>query len=341
MERSDNVIMFPNLAEKLLHKGMAALEEKSYRDALSYFKQVVELQAENAEAYFGLVVAYMELGHIEEAVEVSNTMLLMGLGDYYELVQIHITMLIQLGRFTQARDMLEALFIEQKVPSQHVEALYRLLHISRQMTDSSDEDEQTAEVVAVDLQLIVQFFDGSISEQLQAFQSLSKQVEKEGVLTALLQYLNEEEQNPFIQSMVLQLLKEIKYEEQVTINKFGESMIVNPTMLEDFFTWQLPQQLVTLIDEKISHDNPSLADYMKQLVWQYYFMVFPFESKNADTSLLLAGFEVVASERIGYDMNEHDLARKYEVSVQKLLDIVDRIESVEMQGFEGFEQWEN
>lgn len=339
MERPDNVIMFPNLAEKLLQKGMAALTEKNYRDALSYFKQVVELQSENAEAYFGLVVAYMELGNIHEAVEVSQTMLMIGLGDYFELLQIHVTMLIQLARFQEARDMLEAIFLEQKIPSKHVEALYRLLHISRQMT-SNDEGESTNEIVAVDIQLITQLFEGSTNEQLQAFQQLSQQVEKQGVIPSFLQYLKED-QNPFIQSLILQLLKEIRYEEKVTIRKFGESMELIPTTLADFFTWQLPQQLVAQIDARVSQENPTLSDYMKQLVWQYYFMVFPFEEKSDGFQLMLAGFETVASERIGIEMNERELAKKYGVTVQTLLEVVDRIENVEMQGFEGFEQWKN
>jgi|GEM_PF-394963 len=339
MERPDNVIMFPNLAEKLLQKGMAALTEKNYRDALSYFKQVVELQSENAEAYFGLVVAYMELGNIHEAVEVSQTMLMMGLGDYFELLQIHVTMLIQLARFQEARDMLEAILLEQKIPTKHVEALYRLLHISRQMT-SNDEGESTNEIVAVDIQLITQLFEGSTNEQLQAFQQLSQQVEKQGVIPSFLQYLKED-QNPFIQSLILQLLKEIRYEEKVTIRKFGESMELIPTTLVDFFTWQLPQQLVAQIDARVSQENPTLSDYMKQLVWQYYFMVFPFEEKSDGFQLMLAGFETVASERIGIEMNERELAKKYGVTVQTLLEVVDRIENVEMQGFEGFEQWKN
>lgn len=339
MERSDNVIMFPNLAEKLLQKGLTALEEKSYRDALSYFKQVIELQAENAEAYFGLVVAYMELGNIHEAVEVSQSMLKMGLGDYYELLQIHVTMLIQLARFKEAKEMLEAILLEQKVPSKHLEALYHLLHISRQMT-KDDHHVESNETVAVDDRLLSQFFEGTTTEQLQAFQQLSKQVKKTGVLPAFLRYINEEK-NPFIQSMVLQLLKEIGYEEKVIIKKFGESLEIIPTTLEDFFTWRLPQQLVEFIKEKISHENPTLAEYMKQLVWQYYFMVFPFKSSSDEISLLLSGFEAVASGRIGYDMNEKELAKKYGVTVQALLEVIDKIETAEMQGFEGFEQWKN
>ncbi len=139
--QDDNVILFPGLVAKLVEKGMASLKEKKYYDALTYFKQSTDLEPKHPQARYGLVITNIELRQLEEAKKHCESMLNEGIGDYYDVLQVYVSLLVQLGDYQEVVDLLEVVIAEEKLPPKMAESFFHLLEFSRQMTgNENDED---------------------------------------------------------------------------------------------------------------------------------------------------------------------------------------------------------
>src|SRR5690554_4819339 len=123
----DNLILFPGLVTKLVEKGMASLKEKRYYDALNFFQQSTELEPSHDQARYGLVITNIELNRLEEAKEHCESMLREGIGSYYEILQVYVSLLVQLGDYKKVETLLEGVIQEEKLPHQMAESFYQLL----------------------------------------------------------------------------------------------------------------------------------------------------------------------------------------------------------------------
>src|SRR4051812_12493282 len=91
------VVAFPNLGERLIVKGMDELGSRNFRKAATLFSQAREFDPDNDEVCMGLVVSLVELEYYEEAKALCQEMLNKGIGDYFQLINIYLMVLLQLG----------------------------------------------------------------------------------------------------------------------------------------------------------------------------------------------------------------------------------------------------
>jgi tetratricopeptide (TPR) repeat protein len=63
-----NVSNTPSEAEKYANLGMAAYANSSYNEAISYFNQSIQLDPNNAYAYYYRGMVYKSLGETEQAI---------------------------------------------------------------------------------------------------------------------------------------------------------------------------------------------------------------------------------------------------------------------------------
>ena len=94
-----NVIPFPNLKDRLLEKGMDALKGKNFQEALIMFSDAKKLDQDQAEIHLGIALCLMELGELEDAKKVCKKMLLEDIGHYFTVLQVYLTILIQLRQY--------------------------------------------------------------------------------------------------------------------------------------------------------------------------------------------------------------------------------------------------
>lgn len=279
--QDDNVILFPGLVTKLVEKGMASLKEKKYYDALTYFKQSTDLEPKHPQARYGLVITNIELHQLEEAKKHCESMLNEGIGEYYDVLQVYVSLLVQLGDYQEVVDLLEVVIAEEKLPPKMAESFFHLLDFSRQMTEGFDDNDieldiegESLEIISSRNDLIQALEKGDPDQQWGAIKQLSHYNPKD-VEEVYRTFLKGKENQPFLKSYLLQTLKEMNIQGEFEVHKFGESYFVNIQELESVFHEKFGTTVLRRLEQVLGQENPSMFEMMQQVWWHYLFAIYP------------------------------------------------------------------
>ncbi|WP_078555397.1 tetratricopeptide repeat protein [Bacillus alkalicellulosilyticus] len=335
-QKKDNVVLFPGLVLKLVDKGMASLKAKKFEEALRFFQEALELEPNHSKGRFGEVLSYIELGMLEEAAEKSKEMLHEDIGNYYEILQVHISILFQLSNYEEVVIMLEAVLSEEQLPSNVAESFYQWLHFSRQMIGDGInlEFEQPPHLEEQEppQELLHLLENEDRTKQWKAIQLLSKS-KHPIVITALKKFLVDDH-DLILKSVVLQLLSDLQINEPIEISKQGQTVTVVPTNVKNVYTQEFGQQVEKRIIAELEHDNPSLLETVLHLWWHYLFAVYPLIPIPEDERLWAAAVHIVGLEGQGFDFDELEIANRYQVSVFEMLEKSNEISDIEQNVFQ-------
>ncbi len=330
-KKQDNVVLYPGVIKRLVEKGMEELKKKEAEKALELFAQAEAYDASHAQARFGVVLSLIELGQQEEAVERTSLLLKEGIGDYYETLQVHVSLLVQLSRYSEVVTMLEAVLSEDRLPSDHAESLYELLHFSRQMSDTAGYnpmylDEENKEETAHELKAGLH----SVNEaaKWQALQTI-----RELGLTELTKDVRElasdETAHVLMRTFALQLLGTWDDLEELEIAKNSRVMKVQPARLESPGERQIDSDVRETLEDSLEHKNPVLLEMAKQLHHTYILAIYPFLPEPPIAAAWAGAFHLVASEQLGLETDEEGMARHYGCQRYEVLAASSEIEALE------------
>jgi tetratricopeptide (TPR) repeat protein len=330
-KRDDNVVLFPGLISRLVERGMTALKEKRYYDALSCFSQTVELEEQHPQARYGLVITNIELNRLPKAKDYCRSMLEEGIGDYYEVLHVYISILVQLGDYEEVVTMLEGVIAEDKMPASKAESFYQLLQFARQMTGEGLEIEQGIEepdLIRPTEELLTQLEEGNVDQQLSAIQQLSR-YKLQAVTEAFRSFLLTEQNNPVLKSYVLQLLKELGCSDTFTVNKFGETHEVHIEAMEEVFHEKFGRAVMERLEKELDQEDPTMLDMIRQMWWHFLFTLYPKAPvpRNADVwacALHQTGMRMLS----GLEEDLNDLYGTAEEEVKEAEETIHKMESL-------------
>lgn len=326
---NSKIIPFPNLEDRLLNNGMEALKEKRYKDALQFFNQFTAYNQSYPEVQVGIVVCLLELGLYEDAKEKCERLLQEDIGDYFNVMQIYITILIQLSEYDKVVTILEALFEEEKVPPEYAGELFHLLEFSRKSSNrlygSSSQIES-----AVNIQALGHILEnGNISEQLQAIQNLRKETTISEIMEVLKNVVGDRHTHPVIQSMVLQLMIEKGIHESVVIQKFDWTMKLDLDEVIEIFEHPFTIQVLNKLEDILIHENPTLFDAVKELWERFLFVLFPFQPKPLDLNVWAGALHKFGYQLFGIDISDEEIEDIYHVEINRINQACQQILEVE------------
>ncbi|QOR65728.1 tetratricopeptide repeat protein [Cytobacillus suaedae] len=333
-DRKARVIQFPKLKERLLDKGMDAIKDKNYKHALDLLSQAKEIDSKNDEIEFGIVMCLFEMGRLEEAKQGCKRMLLEDIGDYFNVLQFYLTILIQLGEYTEVKTTLEAVFQEDQVPPQHAENLYQLLEFSRrytsnreEITDDVFEDENKYEQVH---RILLEETD--TNEQIKLLHTL-KDSNISKYLEPIQQYLIDPTKNVIIKTMIIQLLIDHSIEKEITVEKLGEEGTVIPSKLTDIIDNEHAQQALKALEEMLANDNPSLFEVCKEMWFRYLYVTYPFQPKAYSSNTWAAALHMYGSELHGIEIDIVDLKKMYGDNIDYVNHALETLKEIEKISF--------
>jgi tetratricopeptide (TPR) repeat protein len=324
-DKNSNLVPFPNLKQRLLDKGMEALQQKKYQEALQLLQQTLEMDDELEEVRLAIVVCLFELGHLEEAREKCQMMLHQDIGDYYEVLQIYLTILVQLGQYKEVETTIEAVLQEDKIPHQTVENFYRLLDFSRKMTVNKEIDHPQREV---EVQLLLE--DLSFSEQYAIVQALRG--ENYGISFAypvLDQYLMDSTKHPVIKTAILHMFMEKEISRSLEVEKFGRSMVLNSVNLQGISSHPFTMKVIRLLDDTLGNENPSLYEVVKEMWYRQLYVLYPFLPNPEEEAIWAAGIHKVGYDFHGIDVEPEEIAELYHISVRDLTYASNQIKEID------------
>lgn len=308
----DNIIPFPKLEERLLDRGMEALKDSQYKHALQIFNQLSEYNRDQyPEVEIGIVVCLLELGLYEDAKDKCERLLKEDVGDYFNIIQIYITILIQQSEFSEVVTLLETLFEEERIPPEHAEELFHLLEFSRKSIENNIDQE--IPIVYID-DIAQQLLNGSIEEQLQVIQKLRNEPALIKIIDTIKLVLENDKSHPIIQSMLLHLIMERQINDIFVINKFQRTMTVKLSDLKNIFDQSFTVEVLNILDDILGIENPTLFDNVKQLWERYLFAIYPFQPEVQQARSWAAALHKLGYELFGIDISDHELKAIYDVN---------------------------
>lgn len=331
-KRQKKIVLFPGVVDKLVGKGMEALKEKQFVTALSYFTQALQIEPNHPQGRFGVALSLIEQSRLEEAKDVTKNMLNEDIGNFYDVLQVHISLLVQLGQYDEVVTILEGIMSEERLPANMAESFYHLLHFSRQMVEDGTTLEIADEHQEPPEELLQMLNEESIEKQWLAIQMLGKMANRV-FFEAVKDCLKNKKFDPVLKSIILQFLKEKNIAETIEIHKFGKVVKLHTTELESVFHEKFGKNTLAVVAEQLENHNPSLFEMASQMWWHYLFVIYPIVPKPLNPNLWAAAIHKTAAEMTGLEEDDLQLAKLYQVNLEQLLECSQRMMKIEQEAF--------
>ncbi|MFC4320984.1 tetratricopeptide repeat protein [Litchfieldia salsa] len=330
------VIQFPKLKERLIEKGLEALKSKNYKDALSLLYQAKELAGEHDEIDLGIVLCLLELGDLEEAKDRCKLMLHHDIGDYFNVLQVYLTILIQLRQYQEVKETIEAVLEEDQVPSKYAESFYQLLELSKKMIISGDElyeldvedEESVVEYTLTERIQDVLLDRGDRNEQA-VFVHGIKEYSLHKDLELLNEFLGNPSKDPMIKTLLLQLMMEQNIHNTMVVEKFGQTVEVVPAKMGDILTDDYSMRVLRTLEDQLGNENPTLYEVTKEIWMRVLFILFPFIPEEENSSIWSAALHLYGYELHGIEIENSELEELYGVTIFELKQAIDKIQKLE------------
>lgn len=327
-EKKSNIVKFPNVEKLLVEKGLNCLERKQFLDAIRFFEEAKEEDPYNEQLLIGLLIAYFEANYLCEAKEVANEILQKGIGDYYQVMDLYIMILLQLHEYEEVIETIQLLLEEQHFSIERQEHLKDILIFSKKMLAGKQEslkpDTNKESKPALPLQAIT-----NEQEQLTRIKNFADQNVRP-YMDEITEFLKAEASHPLLKTMLLHILKEQEIEKELIVTKFGMTKQIRPRLLDDMPV-QLQVDITTVLQEMIASEDPVLYENIKALVEQQFFLLYPFELTLCDVHICAAAYHLLGLQYHGYEiLNVLDkIVSLYHVPQDKLEEKFARIQEID------------
>jgi tetratricopeptide (TPR) repeat protein len=312
---NDKVILFPDLEKRLLEKGLEKMQQKRFREATEHLEEAKQLDPENSDIHIGLVLAYFEWGSLQKAKEIAADMLQKGIGEYIQIIDLYLMILVQLHQYDEIVTTIEILLEEKEIPMEKYESFTQMLEFSRRMAmqKPKKENEEAIEEWDKDLDLF------SIKTQ-QEQMNIAAQLAARNIRSYIGEintYLQSKEGSPFFKTMLLNVLIEHEYNKEVLVEKMGKTLSIIPAQLPPVHKQPEIKSLLTLLSSQIEHEDPILFENIKSLINRHSFLLYPFPLVTYEENAFAAAYHALAAEYLGLSIDE-DLLLLYHVKMEEM-----------------------
>ncbi|WP_077616572.1 tetratricopeptide repeat protein [Caenibacillus caldisaponilyticus] len=306
------IIPFPHLQERLLEKAVDALKQKQHVRALELFEQLADIDEQNPQAAYGLAVCYVELGRYTEAVELTKKMMEEGIGDYFDVLKLHITVLIQLRQYREVVALVRAVLEESDVPTDLRQHLMQLAAFAVRRLDEKHREDQKKPAQESDE---TELFKGSREQQWRAFYQMRKR-ELAIVERLYRKYLLHPQGDPVLKSVMLAELKERGLKGRVEVEKFGTHCQAD--MSEPLFYETFGADVRRRLQENLASDNPTLFHLAAELWDHFTIAAFPLPLVPAVAEIWAAASFVFASRLNGRDVESEEITARFSIDAEDI-----------------------
>lgn len=327
-KRIDNVIFLPGIEQRLVDKGLESLQNKRFQEAIKLLEEAREHDPDNSDVLMGLVLAYFEAAAYKKAKALASEMLLKGIGDYFQMVDLYLTILIQLHEYEEIVSTIEALLDEKEIPPEKHNHFLTILQFSRRMADNSHpepNEEEPVELVGGQLNLLGM---NNINDQLLVISSLAEKNIRP-YIEEIAEYLRADNGHPFLKTMLLTLLKEQEYEKELMIKKFSSTIKVVPVDLPDIQSQPRLREIEKLLEDRVESSDPVLFENIRGMVERILFISYPFTQNPEPATAWAAAFHMLVLEYYGNETEITNFSIDYGVSVEKIQQAIAQIRELE------------
>ena len=285
LKKHGNVVLFPGTTERLLEQARALAENYQYNEANELFENAFQLTEGDELSLSIYAYSLYETKKYERAKEICENLLALGPNNYFEVMELYLTICMQLRQFKQVEKIIESLLDEEAIPFDQVEKFQRIKKLNADIAQNQDSqldelvnEEEVEEEFEFDVNHFLQL---PLQQQLMQIHDLTDKNIRP-LVEQLKQIVESESIHPFIQSLVLILLVEQEVNINLTIQKFGRMKVMNPIQMD--LPTKLPQfqEITSIILEKLEQD-PSTLEFVQFLISKHAIVLYPYEWLDYDS----------------------------------------------------------
>ncbi|CQR48054.1 hypothetical protein BN1058_02396 [Paraliobacillus sp. PM-2] len=276
MEQHDKkVVIFPKWKDKIEEKAFQLVRDKRYQDALEQLNILLDYKISNQEIDMAKLTCFIELGKQKEA-EILCEELLAKKDDYYfAYVHIYATLLFQANKYKNVSELIDDVFDnEEQVPEPYRSQLNTLYQLNDTLLKEQTDKQTTA---------TLQQLEEAVKKEDNVLQwHLVNHLHHTDITPFISSFKNmlvDPLVNPMVKTVILSLLQANDYNGCIEIEKFSKKMKINPNshpyMTDDPIYKKVKKEL-----EDIEQKNPSLYQLADQMLYRYFFVLYPFISEN-------------------------------------------------------------
>lgn len=312
------IILFPGLERRLLENGLHCLEEKNYREAISFLEESLTLSPDNSEAQIGLVLAYFETGSLRKAKSLAKEMLQTGIGNYVETVDLYLMILVQLGEYEEIVATIEVLLEEREIPVEKYEHFSSMLAFSKRMTAGNEDGKQVMLNEEPAVKSLDLFSQHDQNKQVLLAARLGE-MNIRPFMEEISTYLQSETGSDFFKTLLLNVLNEHAYDKEIVLHKtFGE-MRLTPSELFPLDEHGQMNDVLQILKDKMYHENPTLYDHVKEVIMRHLFILYPFSFEKITNEALAAAYHLLVLQYHGIEAEHLDIAGIYAAELDDII----------------------
>lgn len=267
--RKGNVVVFPGTLERLHREGRLAMERDLHQEAVRNFESVLEIDPENHTVFDGLAISLYEMKEYERAKEFVLLAMQNQAGDYIELLELYLSISIQLQQYDEVELTIQGLLEKEIIPEYSLQKFQYLRELNSRLSDRYEEPSIEEPSITSE-----QFHQMGSMEQQEFLLSLQHQ-KLQPYIPMLVDVIEAEDALPVIKTYALMLLQQMGYQESLAVRKYHFETEVNPSRLvspeEDQFIGEV-QFLAKAQFEK----DPTASELVVNLILKYSVLLFPF-----------------------------------------------------------------
>src|SRR5699024_6086816 len=107
-------------------------------------------------------------------------------------------------------------------------------------------------------------------------------------------FLKNSHVHPMIKTFILEKLQDNNISATVEVEKFGSIIMVVPNQIEQYDHQDFVIDLLDVVEE-LEQQNPTIAQIMKELIYQYSYVMYPFVPRKQNVDLLQQAFVKLSS----------------------------------------------
>lgn len=325
--KGGEVIPFPRLPERLLEKAVHALKTKQHQEALQLFQQLTEMEPYNPQASYGLAVCFVELGYYDEAEMLTKEMMEKDIGYYYDVLKLHITVLIQQRKYQSVVDIVEAVLEEGDLSTAQRQNLMQLSEFARRRLVEGPDENTEDDFPRYELEKFSEELrKGNTEQQWSVFQQ-TQELRTTDVLSLFKPYLMDTTGDPLLKSMMLRELKERGVLEPIEVEKYGEIHSVDLT--KSLFYEAFAEIVHQKIQDVLASENPTLLDQAAGLWGHFILSLFPLPLEPENPNLWAAACYIMIHQIHGQIPSTEALIEEFSVHIEDVEGPLEQLEKIE------------
>lgn len=271
------VILFPGMTDRLFNEAKHLAENDRYKEANELFEQALLIGEGDEVSLSIFAYSLYEEKNFERAKQVCEELLAIGPNLYFEVMELYLTICMQLRQFKQVEKIIESLFDEQLIPEHEVEKFERLKNLNAHIAENQESHFQSTSFEAEDHAefTAAEFLVLSVQQQMMLVHELTEKNIRP-YSSEMKVIIENDATHPFVKSLLLILLVEQEINMTVTVAKFDQSKQLNPLHLP--LPTKLPQyeEITEIIAEQLAQE-PSVLEFALQLIDKHAIVLYPFE----------------------------------------------------------------